>query len=106
MRRFSAFFSSAAFGKLNDPATTVAPSMMMILLRAMACCPHLFQNGCTKVRIGRETTIQTSIDDELLAALRAAREQDEIRIAGRREKFWRGLVNRWDNSLDFARNVV
>jgi hypothetical protein len=43
---------------------------------------------------------------KLLAALRVAREQYEIRIAGRREKFWRGLVNRWDNSLDFARNVA
>jgi lysozyme family protein len=43
---------------------------------------------------------------KLLAALRVAREQYEIRIAGRREKFWRGLVHRWDNSLDFARNVA
>jgi hypothetical protein len=38
--------------------------------------------------------------------LRAAREQYELRVAGRREKFWKGLVNRWDNSLDFARNVA
>jgi hypothetical protein len=43
---------------------------------------------------------------KLLAALRAAREQYELRVAGRREKFWKGLVNRWDNSLDFARNVA
>ena len=43
---------------------------------------------------------------KLLLALRAAREQYELRVAGRREKFWRGLVNRWDNSLDFARNVA
>ncbi|HEY3130298.1 MAG TPA: putative peptidoglycan-binding domain-containing protein [Acidobacteriota bacterium] len=43
---------------------------------------------------------------KLLAALRAAREQYELKVAGRREKFWKGLVNRWDNSLDFARNVA
>ena len=43
---------------------------------------------------------------KLLAALRGAREQYEVRVAGRREKFWKGLVNRWDNSLDFARNVA
>lgn len=42
----------------------------------------------------------------LLAALRVAREQYELRVAGRRNKFWRGLVNRWDNSLDFARSVA
>jgi hypothetical protein len=42
----------------------------------------------------------------LLAALRVAREQYELRVAGRRGVFWRGLVNRWNNSLDFARNVV
>jgi hypothetical protein len=43
---------------------------------------------------------------KLLSALRVAREQYELRVAGRREKFWKGLVNRWDNSLDFARNVA
>ena len=43
---------------------------------------------------------------KLLLALRAARERYELRVAGRREKFWKGLVNRWDNSLDFARNVA
>ena len=42
---------------------------------------------------------------KLLAALRIAREQYELRVAGRREKFWKGLVNRWDGSLDFARNI-
>jgi hypothetical protein len=29
MRRFSAFFSWAAFVKLNEPVMTVSPSMMM-----------------------------------------------------------------------------
>jgi hypothetical protein len=43
---------------------------------------------------------------KLLSALRVAREQYELKVAGRREKFWKGLVNRWDNSLDFARNVA
>jgi hypothetical protein len=43
---------------------------------------------------------------KLLAALRAAREQYELRVAGRREKFWKGLVNRWDDSLNFARNIA
>jgi len=42
---------------------------------------------------------------KLLAALRIAREQYELRVAGRREKFWKGLVNRWDGSLEFARNI-
>jgi hypothetical protein len=36
MRRFSAFFSSAALVKLNDPVMTVSRSMIMILLWAMA----------------------------------------------------------------------
>lgn len=44
--------------------------------------------------------------DKLLTALRAAREQYELRVAGRRERFWKGLVNRCDNSLDFARRVA
>lgn len=43
---------------------------------------------------------------KLLAALRVAREQYELRVAGRREKFWKGLVNRWDGSLDFASHVA
>jgi hypothetical protein len=43
---------------------------------------------------------------KLLADLRAARERYELRVAGRREKFWKGLVNRWDNSLDFARSIA
>jgi hypothetical protein len=34
--RFSAFFSSAALVKLNDPVITVSRSMIMILLWAMA----------------------------------------------------------------------
>ena len=43
---------------------------------------------------------------KLLAALRVAREKYELRVAGRREKFWKGLVNRWDGSLDFASRVA
>jgi lysozyme family protein len=43
---------------------------------------------------------------KLLAKLRVAREQYELRVAGRREKFWKGLVNRWDDSLAFASSVV
>src|SRR4029453_9187175 len=35
--RFSAFFWSAAFVKLNEPVSTVVPSMIMILLCAIAC---------------------------------------------------------------------
>jgi Predicted Peptidoglycan domain len=42
----------------------------------------------------------------LLAVLRVAREHYELRVAGRREKFWKGLVNRWDNSLTFAQGVA
>jgi len=43
---------------------------------------------------------------KLLAALRVAREKYEMRVAGRREKFWKGLVNRWDNSLAFAQGLA
>ena len=43
---------------------------------------------------------------KLLAALRVAREKYEMRVAGRREKFWKGLVNRWDNSLVFAQSFA
>ncbi len=43
---------------------------------------------------------------KLLAGLRVAREQYEIRVAGHRDKFWKGLVNRWDGSLDFASHVA
>ena len=43
---------------------------------------------------------------KLLAALRVARERYELKVAGRREIFWHGLVNRWDNSLDFARGIA
>ena len=42
----------------------------------------------------------------LLGALRAAREQYERDVAGRDEssRYWRGLVNRWNNALDVARS--
>ena len=43
---------------------------------------------------------------KLLTSRRAARKQYEPRVAGRQENFWKGLVNRWDNSLDFAHNVA
>ena len=43
---------------------------------------------------------------KLLAALRVAREKYELRVAGRREKFWKSLVNRWDNSLAFAKGIA
>lgn len=42
----------------------------------------------------------------LLTVLRVAREEYELKVAGRRNKFWPGLVNRWDNSLDFARSLA
>ena len=43
--------------------------------------------------------------DKLLNALRLAREQYELRVAGRREIFWKGLVNRWNNALAFSRSL-
>jgi hypothetical protein len=42
---------------------------------------------------------------QLLAALRVAREKYELRVAGRREMFWKGLVNRWNNALAFASSL-
>lgn len=46
---------------------------------------------------------------EFLGFLRSAREIYERRIAppvGERAKFWKGLVNRWDNSLAFAQKFL
>ena len=40
--RFSAFFSSAAFVKLNCPVITISSSMIMILLWAMACLASMY----------------------------------------------------------------
>ncbi len=39
----------------------------------------------------------------LLAGLRAAREAYELKVAGRRENLWKGLVSRWDKALVIAR---
>ena len=43
--------------------------------------------------------------EQLLQRLRSAREQYERAVVRRNEssKFWRGLVNRWDNALATAR---
>jgi hypothetical protein len=35
-----------------------------------------------------------------------ARQHYELSVAGHRDKFWKGRVNRWDNSLDFARDLA
>jgi Predicted Peptidoglycan domain len=43
---------------------------------------------------------------KLLARLRVAREQYELKVAGRRGNLWQGLVNRWNNSLHFARSLA
>lgn len=46
---------------------------------------------------------------EFLGFLRSAREIYERRIAppvGQRAKFWKGLVNRWNNSLAFAQTFL
>jgi Predicted Peptidoglycan domain len=45
----------------------------------------------------------------LLLALRRARETYEIRIAppvGKRAKFWKGLVNRWEKALKFSQSFL
>jgi peptidoglycan hydrolase-like protein with peptidoglycan-binding domain len=46
--------------------------------------------------------------DRLLNDLRAARERYEREVAGRdeRSRFWKGLVNRWNNALKFARTFL
>lgn len=47
--------------------------------------------------------------DQLLDALRSARERYEHRVAppvGARAKFWAGLVNRWNKAEDFARQFT
>ena len=43
---------------------------------------------------------------ELLSKLRAARERYEEEIVGRREVFWRGLVNRWNKALRVAKSFL
>lgn len=44
-----------------------------------------------------------SMDAEtLLKRLRTAREEYELKIAGKRENLWAGLQNRWNNVLKFA----
>lgn len=45
---------------------------------------------------------------QLLARLRAAREQYERDVAHRDESsiFWKGLVNRWNNALEFAKTFL
>lgn len=40
--------------------------------------------------------------DKLLDALRAARERYELDVVGYREKFWKGLTNRWNKALKAA----
>ena len=45
----------------------------------------------------------------LLQNLRTARESYEIRVAppvGARQKFWKGLINRWDKTLTFAETLL
>jgi uncharacterized protein (TIGR02594 family) len=51
------------------------------------------------------TAIAAKSPEQLLARLRAAREEYEREVVHRDEtsKFWRGLVNRWDNALKNAR---
>lgn len=40
--------------------------------------------------------------DEIVGALRRAREEYERDVVGVRSNFWQGLVNRWDKMADFA----
>lgn len=41
--------------------------------------------------------------EDLLVALRVSRQEYEMGVVGYRSNFWRGLVNRWDHSLEVAR---
>ena len=43
--------------------------------------------------------------DDLLDALRAAREDYERHVVGFRANFWKGLVHRWDNALKVAQKM-
>lgn len=42
----------------------------------------------------------------LIEKMRAAREQYELKVAGRRENLWNGLVNRWNKSLADAKKFA
>jgi peptidoglycan hydrolase-like protein with peptidoglycan-binding domain len=44
--------------------------------------------------------------ERLLQDLRAAREQYERRKRDERSRYWKGLVNRWNNALKFARTFL
>ncbi len=42
---------------------------------------------------------------DLLGRLRREREAYELRVAGRRENFWRGLSNRWNNAFNYGMQI-
>jgi hypothetical protein len=58
--------------------------------------------------VGHDTrTAETQAENNpanLLAALRAAREQYERDVVGYRAQFWEGLVNRWNKALKVAKS--
>jgi hypothetical protein len=59
--------------------------------------------------ITRDAVLAAEADPgALLTKLRAARERYEREVVGRDEtsRFWKGLVNRWNNALAFARTFL
>jgi N-acetylmuramoyl-L-alanine amidase len=58
-------------------------------------------------KLTREAAAKAEQEDpkRMMLALRAAREQYEITFIGKREKFWKGLTNRWNKALTFAQSI-
>lgn len=44
--------------------------------------------------------------EEFLNALRSSREAYEDEVAGARPEFRKGLINRWDNALDYSKSLL
>jgi lysozyme family protein len=83
-----------------------------------------FNRGPTGAARILQTALRVSVDGEvgpqtlkalrnaeadpgkLLSDMREARENYELRVAGRREQFWAGLVNRWNNARNYASSIA
>jgi peptidoglycan hydrolase-like protein with peptidoglycan-binding domain len=58
--------------------------------------------------VGPDTkaAIATFTPQTLLTKLRAAREEYELDTFGKRDKFWKGFLNRWNNSMTQAKEFM
>jgi peptidoglycan hydrolase-like protein with peptidoglycan-binding domain len=97
--------STAVESYLRDCAFNRGPrGAARILQRAV----HVKDDGVVGALTLAAVRTEESDPAALLQALRQAREQYERDVAHRDEssKFWRGLVNRWDQALQFAERFL